>query len=274
MNATLCAVIALACSFVPVGTQATTPKGQPAEEWPTDVPKPEDIQVAGNPQVRYLLHVPDEKPKEPQDGWRVLFVLPGGNGNADFAPFVARILKNALSKDWILAQLVAPKWDEKQGETLVWPTEKNPYAGMKFSTEELFAQVLDDVGKRRKLDPRYVFTLSWSSSGPAAYALALSKKTHVAGSFIAMSVFKPDQLPSLKEASGQAFYILHSPQDAIPIKMAEDARDQLTKNGAKVELATYEGGHGWKGDVYGNIRKGIAWLEDAALKKAKSKVAK
>ena len=270
MYATLCALVALGCSFAPTAAPAAAAV-RLAEEWPSDVPKPEDLQVAGEKQARYLLHAPDEKTKAPRDGWRVLFVLPGGDGSADFGPFVARIRKNALSDEWLVAQLVAPKWDEKQGETLVWPTEKSTYPGMKFSTEEFFGNVLDDLSKRRTVDPRYVFTLSWSSGGPAAYALALERRSRVTGSFVAMSVFKPDQLPSLKAASGQPFYILHSPQDFIPIQMAENARQQLAKNGAKVELVTYEGGHGWKGDVFGNIRKGIAWLEEAAPKKAKAK---
>jgi predicted esterase len=43
--------------------------------------------------------------------------------------------------------------------------------------------------------------------------------------------------------------------------MAERARDELRGLGAKTELRTYDGGHGWHGDVYGEIRRGIAWLE-------------
>ena len=76
-----------------------------------------------------------------------------------------------------------------------------------------------------------------------------------------MSVFKPGELPALEHAAGHAYFILHSPQDFIPIRMAEEARDALGRNGAAVELVTYEGGHGWRGDVYGNIRRGIRWLE-------------
>ena len=58
-----------------------------------------------------------------------------------------------------------------------------------------------------------------------------------------------------------AYLILHSRQDFIPIRMAETARDTLREHGAAVELMTYEGGHGWRGDVYGNLRRGIDWLE-------------
>jgi hypothetical protein len=35
----------------------------------------------------------------------------------------------------------------------------------------------------------------------------------------------------------------------------------LRRAGAKVQLRTYDGGHGWRGDVYGEIRRGIGWLE-------------
>ena len=106
-----------------------------------------------------------------------------------------------------------------------------------------------------------IYTLSWSSGGPAGYAAALDSHTSITGSFIAMSVFKPDQLPDLNAAKGKAFYLLHSPQDFIPMRMPEQARDVLTQKGASVQLQTYSGGHGWKGDVYGNIRDGIQWLE-------------
>jgi predicted esterase len=43
--------------------------------------------------------------------------------------------------------------------------------------------------------------------------------------------------------------------------MAVSARDTLREAGAQVEFVEYEGGHGWHGDVFGNLRKGIDWLE-------------
>ena len=76
-----------------------------------------------------------------------------------------------------------------------------------------------------------------------------------------MSVFKPDYLPSLRKARGRAFYLYHSKEDAVcPFAHAEDAIKKLEKERAKVTLVTYEGGHGWRGNVYGNIRKGMDWL--------------
>jgi len=35
----------------------------------------------------------------------------------------------------------------------------------------------------------------------------------------------------------------------------------LSKAGLRAILVDYQGGHGWKGNVYGNIRQGIEWLQ-------------
>ena len=103
--------------------------------------------------------------------------------------------------------------------------------------------------------------VSWSSGGPAAYAVALTNKK-VTGSLVAMSVFKPDQLPELKAAKGHPFFLYHSPDDQVcPYRMAEQAEKDLTKAGAKVKLMDYEGGHGWRGPLYDDIKGGIEWLE-------------
>ncbi len=199
----------------------------------------------------------------PATGHRLLLVLPGGDGGSDFRPFVQRICKNALPDDFLVAELIAPKWDAGQFEQLVWPTERHPYPAAKFSTEEFVAAVVKEVRGRHNLATNGVFTLSWSSGGPAAYAASLDARCQVAGSFVAMSVFKPDQLPDLGAARGKSYYLLQSPKDFIPFRMVEDARERLTANGARVRLQTYEGGHGWHGDVYGMIRAGIVWLEES-----------
>ena len=64
-----------------------------------------------------------------------------------------------------------------------------------------------------------------------------------------------------------AYFLLHSPEDWIPIAEAERARDELAEAGAKTQLRTYSGGHAWKGDVYGNIRAGLTWLEEQVGKR-------
>ena len=58
-----------------------------------------------------------------------------------------------------------------------------------------------------------------------------------------MSVFKPNEY-SLARAKGHAYFIDHSPADTVcPFRMAEEAKDVLTKQGANVKMVTYDGGH-------------------------------
>jgi predicted esterase len=219
----------------------------------------QDLRVGKDEHKRYFLIGPPKKLKAPSKGYGLLVVLPGGAGSADFHPFVKRIYKNAVPQGYVLAQPVAVKWTE--GQAIVWPTDKNRVRGMKFTTEEFVDDVIKDVSGKYKLDPERTFTLTWSSSGPAAYAVSLTSKK-VTGSFIAMSVFKPGLLPPLGKAKGHAYFLYHSPGDRVcPFRMAEQAAKELKRSGAKVKLATYEGGHGWRGNLYDNIREGIAWLE-------------
>src|SRR5262245_47937778 len=218
-----------------------------------------DSRVGGDDQKRYFLIGPRAAPQASDDGYGLVVVLPGGDGSAGFHPFVKRIFKFALPDGYLVAQPVAVKWSDKQ--VIVWPTAKSKVTGAKFTTEQVIGDVIDDVEREHKLNPKRVFTLSWSSGGPAAYAISLSKGK-VTGSLVAMSVFKPAELPPLENAKGKAYYVLHSPDDRIcPFRMAQDAAKSLEANGAKVNLTTYEGGHGWQGDVFGQIREGIQWLE-------------
>ncbi len=231
-----------------------------AQEDVADV-KSQDLRVAGNEHQRYFLIGPKETGTSPMGGYRLLVVLPGGDGGADFHAFVKRIFKNALSDNYLVAQPVSIEWTPRQFEKLVWPTKKNKWSGMKFTTEEFAEAVIEDVKKKYKINTEYIFLLGWSSGGTACYSIALQEQTQTTGAFVAMSVFKPANYPSLKNAEGRAFYILHSPEDFIPIKMAEQAEKRLSEKGAAAELARYSGGHGWRGNVFGNIRKGIEWLE-------------
>jgi predicted esterase len=227
----------------------------------------QDLRIGKDEHKRYFLIEPGKGAKAPEKGYGLLVVLPGGDGSADFHPFVKRIFKNAVPEGYLLAQPVAVKWAENQ--EIVWPTDKNRVEGMKFSTEQLIDAVIKDVAGKHKLNPERAFTLTWSSSGPAAYAASLSSDK-IAGSFIAMSVFKPDFMPPLAKAKGRAYFLYHSPDDQIcPFRMAEQAAKNLKKNGAAVKLTTYDGGHGWKGNLYANIRDGIEWLEKNHATRAK-----
>ena len=224
-----------------------------------DIPS-QELQAAGDTNKHYLLIGPKKNTKPPAEGYGLVVIMPGGDGSADFHPFVKRIYKNALSDGYLAAQPIAVQWAKNQ--QIVWPTKTTPVAKMKFGTEEFVDAVIEDVAKKHKLDRTRVFSLSWSSSGPAAYATSLRNNRSVVGSFIAMSVFNPKFLPALTEAKGHAYYLYHSQQDRVcPFRMAEQAKNSLSENGAKVHLETYEGGHGWRGNVYGDIRNGIEWLE-------------
>jgi len=227
----------------------------------------DELRAGGDAKKRYFLIGPKGTAEAPAEGYRLLVVLPGGDGGADFHPFVKRIFKHALSDKYLVAQPIAVRWTRDQ--YIVWPTRKSPVAKQKFSTEQFVEAVIKDVKAKHKLDERYVFTLSWSSSGPAAYAISLQRKKSVTGSYIAMSVFKPKTLPPLGRAKGHAYFLEHSPEDRVcPFPMAKAAHAALKKSGANAELATYPGGHGWQGDVFGRIRKGIRWLEGAAKERS------
>lgn len=216
-------------------------------------------QVGKNDRQHYFLIDPKSE-KTPEAGHALLIVLPGGDGSADFHPFIKRIVKHAAPNDYVVAQPIAVKWAADQ--QIVWPTEQLKAEGQKFSTEEFVEAVIKDASTRQKIDPKRVFTMGWSSSGPALYALALREKSPVVGSYIAMSVYKPNLLPPLKNAKDRLFYIEHSRQDRVcPYWMATKAVQDLKTNKARVELAEYQGGHGWRGNLYDRMQAAFEWLD-------------
>lgn len=242
-------------------------KNAPAKEDPNAIDAPDvadiptqDLRLGKDEMKRYLLAGPRKNEKQPKDGFGLLVVMPGGEGTANFHPFVKRIYRDAVPDGFLVVQPVAPKWTANP--SVIWPTEKVKGDGMKFTTEEFVEGVIEEVEKTQKIDPARVFTLTWSSSGPAAYVISTRKKELVKGSLIAMSVFQPDFVDA-ERAKGKLYYILHSPDDkTCPIKLAEEARDTLRKKGAKVEFATYAGDHGWHETAFADIRKGLDWLLD------------
>jgi beta-lactamase regulating signal transducer with metallopeptidase domain/predicted esterase len=202
----------------------------------------------------------DEAP--PAGGYRLVLILPGGAGDDAFNPFCRRITRHALPPGTIAAELVAPAWIDDP-DRRVWPTDARHPEQAEFSTEEFIRAVVADVKRALPVDDNRIYTLGWSSSGPALYADAMTPDTPVTGSFIAMSVFWPHELPGLDNAAGKPFYLLHSPDDFIDIDQhPRAARDQLQDAGAVVALTTYSGGHGWQEDPFGHIRRGIEWLDE------------
>ena len=171
------------------------------------------------------------------------------------------IYANALPEGYLVAQLVAVP--SKNPNQIPWPTAKSKDPKQNFTTESFIANVVKDVKAKHKIDDARVFTLSWSSGGPAAYTASLTKGTPIKGSLVAMSVFLLNDVKALLPAAkGQRYYILHSPQDEVCRYLFADlAKTQLSKAGATVQTANYDGGHGWHGDVFENIRAGIDWLQ-------------
>jgi predicted esterase len=230
----------------------------PAQEDVADVPSHK--RQAGDDERKSYFLIPPATDTKPSQGFGLLIILPGGDGGEAFHPFVKRIRKNAVPEDSAVAQPIAFKWSPEQA--IVWPTEKLAVEKQEFSTEEFVEAVIKDVATTHSLDARRIFCMGWSSSGPAVYALALQDKPVVNGSYVAMSVFKPQQLPPLAKAKGRSIYIEHSQQDRIcPYWMAQQGYQQLKGEGARTTLVTYEGGHGWRGDVYGRIRRALQWLQ-------------
>jgi predicted esterase len=224
-----------------------------------DVPF-QNIRIAGDENKRYFLIGPRAGAKKPAAGYRLVLVLPGGDGSEEFRPFVQRVLKNALNDDVMIAQLVAPKWSDGE-DRIIWPTSGTKDERMKFTTEQFVDAVIEDAKGRCAVDRKRVDALGWSSGGPPVYTVTLGPKSPIRGAFVAMSVFKPDQLPALSAAAGHRIYILHSPTDFIPMNFPRDAEEKLRKAGATTKLTTYEGGHGWHGDVFATMRTGLEWLD-------------
>lgn len=220
-----------------------------------------DLLVGDDPDKRYFLMGPKAADTEPEEGWGLILVLPGGPGGADFHGWVRERYDDWVDRGYVMAQLVSKHW--RPSPPIVWPTEKSPLEEMEFTTEEFVDQVVEAVAEQVKLDRRRVFTVSWSSSGPACYVVASRKKTPVTGSLIVMSVFRRELLDSTKALRGRPFFLLHSPSDAkCPLRLAEQGRDALLKHRAEVEWRTYEGGHGWAGDSIQQTREGLRWLHD------------
>jgi predicted esterase len=228
-----------------------------------DVPA-QDLRAGGDDKKRYFL-IGARKAEPPAAGYGLLIVLPGGDGSADFQPFIRRIYKHVLNDRWLIAQAVAPRWDEDQFDRIVWPTATSGYPAARFTTEDFIQAIVGDVRAKAKINPRRVFLLGWSSGGPPCYAATLHKDSVVAGAFIAMSIFRPGELPALVNAKDRAFYLLQSSQDQVtPIQHAAVAEKALRAAAAKVRLSRYEGGHGWHGDAWAMIGDGLTWLEQQA----------
>ncbi len=218
------------------------------------------LQVGDDKKMRYFLYGLRDKADAPKEGYKICFILPGGDGSADFRGFCKTIHENQVPKGYLTVQLVAPVWSEKV--RVVWPTESLNPAKARFTTEEFLTSVLADVSKKAKVNKQFVIAMGWSSGGPPIYRIATQKNSPLKGIMPVMSVFSNLGLDDLSETKGKPFFILHSPEDWIKMDQhAEVAEKQLKAAGARVELQSYEGGHGWRGDSIKKIGVGLKWID-------------
>lgn len=197
----------------------------------------------------------------PAGGYKVLLVLPGGDGGPAYRDFVRRIHKFVLGSEWLTAQLIAPRWDPQQAAENVWPNRLNPAESAAFTTETFIDDVLADLKDRAKINEAQVYALAWSSGGPALYSAMLKEGSPIKGAMIAMSVMPRATPEDLAQAKGRRFWLYQSPDDdRTPMKQAEDAAVLLRRNGALVDLQSYPGGHAWTGDVYPALKRGVEWV--------------
>ena len=106
------------------GSANGTPAPQARPDDVADVPAAEHF-AGGDTNKLYYLITPARGSAASTNSSPLLLVLPGGDGGRDFQPFIKRICKKALPDGYLVAQLVAPKWDEQQFAQLVWPTEQS-----------------------------------------------------------------------------------------------------------------------------------------------------
>ena len=101
----------------------------PSVDAAQDVPS-QDLKVPNQPNQRYFL-IGDTK-NAPEAGFALLLVLPGGDGSAEFNPFVKNIYANALPEGYLVAQLVAVASDDPN--QITWPTAKSKHPKQNFTT--------------------------------------------------------------------------------------------------------------------------------------------
>jgi predicted esterase len=246
MNAIARATVALVCSVAsaaPLTGQAGTAT---------------DVRLESVDHGRYFLLDALDGEQAPESGHGLLVVLPGGDGDDSFLPFVQQTVLAAAPSGFVGAMVTAIRWTEDQ--QIVWPTARTPALDMLVSTEDYVSAVVEDVSRRRRIDPNRILLLAWSSSGPAAYEIASREQQPFQGFYIAMSVFWRDD-NGLRHVAGRRFALDQSSADEVtPFRFAARAYASLTAQGANVWLRRYQGGHGWHDSPALRLREGFEWL--------------
>lgn len=217
----------------------------------------EEHHTEGDRHRRYFL-MPATESDEPLP---LLVILPGGDGGADFNPFLRRVALHSLNHSVHVAQLVAPEWSSGQFNEVVWPIAVTPWPQAQFTTEEFIASVIRDTAAHVQIDPKRVYVMGWSSGGPPAYAALLSLP-EVRGAIVAMSIFRLDWTEHYPTNGAKRVAVLHSNDDrVVPYSFGAQAVDELRKRDFEANMFAYAGGHGWRGDVYGLIERAFRYVD-------------
>ena len=219
-----------------------------------------ECSAGGDVNKKYFLISSGDETNVNNAGFGLIVVLPGETGGADMLDFVKEIYKDSFDKNFIVAQLVAKRWNRKQ--RITWPTETDKVDGQLFSTEEFIEAVIADVRSKYNINKQQIFSFCWDSAGQAGYMASVRKDTPIAGSLIVMSNFQISWLGSnIGNANGKAYYIMHSVADDIcPVEMPQLAYKIIADNGGIVKMEMYKGGHGWQGNSLGMVKLGMRWL--------------
>lgn len=224
------------------------PRPEPAEDV-ADVPVA-DLLAGNDRHKRYFLIGARPGASPPPGGYRLILLIPGGDGGPDFHNFARRVYRQSLDERTLVAQLVAVEWFA--GQPIVWPTVADPVDGMAFSTESFVEEVVRDVRSRHPVDPRRIFVAAWYSGGGAGGAAALSSSS-VKGAWISTATYRT----VVDGGKDRSIWIDHP---ASRFQAAQEARNRLAAAGVRVRLETYAGA--WAEDIYARLRRGLEWLEE------------
>ena len=68
------------------------------------------LRAGGDENKQYFLIGATKGKKAPKDGFGLVVIMPGGDGSAEFHPFVKRLYEYALPEGYLAAQPIAMKW--------------------------------------------------------------------------------------------------------------------------------------------------------------------
>ncbi len=212
----------------------------------------------------YLLFLPAEYGKDPQQQWPLILFLHGSGTrgkNIDLLKYEAlpQILEFTPDFPFIV---LSPQLTDEDGEDF-WTREK--------VTESVFT-LLDKIQSAYAVDPKRVYLTGVSIGGNGTWAYGLQNPGRFAALVPVMGFFGdtsgffvPDNICELKDVPIWAF---HGAQDPIvPLDAEQGIVDALKACGGNVQFTIYlDGDHDISGRVYNNNPELLEWLLSQSLK--------